>query len=744
MSKTASKPSYAFQPELQERVINALLQSGKAVLAAAPSAGKTTMSMQVVKALREKLPGLKTLILTHGQVLLREQWCARYMTSDDHKDVTVFRKGRKPKIAAPITIAIPQSLRTFPKGYKADLVIVDEAHQWYHASQVQKVIQQVNPQYQLLLTGSPSKFVDDPQWEVVGITLSELLRYGTSCDPLIELAEFTYDLSFDDMNREDFCVKDNVSFSNKETIRTLDGLLKRIILRLASKHRTDPGQFPKTTKNTTWSELVTKLRKTMIVCHNQAHAKSVKRYFSKCGVGAQLSVSDSDSDSGVAALKNFKEDDACHIFVVVNRGVLGFDFPELFNIIDMSGSLNVDKLFQLLCRAVRVSTTAPKQKKLFLKLTNNRLSAPTYQVMSYVVALSQPQFYYAKTDFRSKKIPVKQQFIAALNNSSSTENRRPNLKDLPELFTFNDLSRVGSSIESVAYTDFATVQSKLGVRTKVVMWEVDAALAEARRYAVLGKKRKDFSAEKRSANNCLVKACPELFDSILPQSRSPVTLERAVATAKMFAAEGKSRKDFERVAGGPCKLLREDYPHLLDEILPRQRASWTVESSEAEARKYAEDGKKLSEFNTERSQCSILLKSAKPELVKELFPPRKRVSRKWPIGVAISKAKEFAAKGKSATQFARMHGQAYNVIRRERYELLAEIFGRSFRGVRERFSFEGEMLTISEIGRRVGVNNKTIRARMGRCECSLEEAIKMRPREALKLPRQKKQEQTRP
>ena len=44
------------------------------------------------------------------------------------------------------------------------LLIVDEAHHYYHSDMIQKIIKHYKPEYQLLLTGTPSPFVKSKEF----------------------------------------------------------------------------------------------------------------------------------------------------------------------------------------------------------------------------------------------------------------------------------------------------------------------------------------------------------------------------------------------------------------------------------------------------------------------------------------------------------------------------------------------------------------------------------------------------
>lgn len=107
--------------------------------------------------------------------------------------------------------------------------------------------------------------------------------------------------------------------------------------------------------------------KTIIACRSISLARQVVDYFNKRLVNAGLSTH--ENDLGSAEIERFKADKAMTLLVVVRRGVLGFNFPELLNLVDMTGTINIDRIFQMFARVVRPHPTKPKVRKLFVKLT---------------------------------------------------------------------------------------------------------------------------------------------------------------------------------------------------------------------------------------------------------------------------------------------------------------------------------------------------------------------------------------
>ena len=157
-----------------------------------------------------------------------------------------------------------------------------------------------------------------------------------------------------------------------------------------------------------WGKALGLLEKTMFVCRSQKQAWQITTYFKNAGVNVALSTSRFDVDS--LELARFKSDETCVVLVVVNRGILGFNMPELVNVVDMSGSLNVDVLFQMFARLVRKHPNG--KRKLFLKVVPEVMSEYVYALMSFVIALSHKRIYDTYSgDSKKTKIPVPRAYL---------------------------------------------------------------------------------------------------------------------------------------------------------------------------------------------------------------------------------------------------------------------------------------------------------------------------------------------
>lgn len=316
----------------QERAIEELNKkfktTNKVVLSLCPSGGKT------VTALYYALEHSKNaLILAHGTSILRTQWKNR---------IEEFKLDD-----STLEVNLPQSLYSKPKLKKVDLLVIDEAHEFYFAKSkskgmVESIIEKCKPNKILLLTGTPSKFIKN-KYETVIVSADELIEQDFINNVYFGLASTTEKLKASDFTADDN-VKSNKVF--KETKNTLDELMVQIERRLK-------GTFFKTSPNVKMNmpNMFSALHKTMVTCNNIKQADEVHSYFVKNGVKAVVSHNDNDYTS--SNIQEFIDKPSIKVLVVVNRGILGFDMPELVNVVDLTCTRNIDRIYQLYARVMR-------------------------------------------------------------------------------------------------------------------------------------------------------------------------------------------------------------------------------------------------------------------------------------------------------------------------------------------------------------------------------------------------------
>lgn len=542
---------YSYQKPIIQESYRLMMRHGRVLLAACPGAGKTTMAIEMLKRFRKEYPNSTILILTHGQVMLRDQWL-QVMTSKapELKAITLEKSHDTLFDLFPkVIIGLPQAQRLlFSTVRKIDLILIDEAHHFYEAKVVQNIINHYKPTYQCLLTGTPSIFVDK-NWPIVSITIQELLKYKVLCDPQIELVESKYTFNLSDYSR-DYNLKSEHDEDEEETYSTLKNVLTKLTQRLTSSH----------------------LSKTMIVCNSQSQAKHVHQFFINKDIKSSLSIS--DYGVGTEQLETFKQDAQCKIFIVVNRGILGFDYPDLMNLVDLSGTLNVDRLFQMICRVVRTSSS--NKKKLFLKIATPQTARLTYFVMSFVVAMSSRKYYlYKRGRHFSLDIPIHKDF-ALDQQSNYVKSDTPSFPCLPDIQCFEEFNAQygNKDFRTYAYTTFNKVKSHLeGILS-----------ANSKHLNIMNDcdSRAEFRLKHRSSYEYLLKFDRESLNSRWPMKEKPTYDTDAILT---LAARYRTKSEFREAHHGCFKhLARNNQLHLLK--MEKTFTRWTKKKALEEAKKY--------------------------------------------------------------------------------------------------------------------------------------------------------------
>lgn len=407
------KPLYPYQVDLLKDVMKHI-HTKPVVLAAAPGAGKTEMAMATIIALLKQNPNLKVLILTHGTTTLRNNFFDRLEESLEEslkgKYETIVNANQM--TGKPITIAIPQA---FKKSVpKCDLLIVDEAHEFYFSKEYGERIRKLSkPKMQLLLTGTHFKFTRENKlaeqenkkhpYHITSITMNEILeqRPEQMASLRILVCQSCYDFTEKDYNdNQDLFQKHK--FKTEDTRKTIEKVLRVL------------------TDNVLKLDLApeSRIEKTMIACHNIAQAHVVYKYLIAKGIKSVISVSKSDGDAsslkGVCfddtQIDEFKKDASIQVLVVVNRGVLGFDFKDLINVVDLTGTRNLSRMYQLMCRAVR-SFTNENQKgkeKLFIKVGPHNQGGHEYtlHLMTALLQLNERAWYNEFDGYNFRTLPI--------------------------------------------------------------------------------------------------------------------------------------------------------------------------------------------------------------------------------------------------------------------------------------------------------------------------------------------------
>jgi hypothetical protein len=151
------------------------------------------------------------------------------------------------------------------------------------------------------------------------------------------------------------------------------------------------------------------LDKTIIFVRSKDMAdKFTEILSSEIGLKGKVLCSHSDNDGESIEFKRFQKDSSIRILVAVNRGRLGFDMSELFNVVDFTITQSTEQILQMVGRLLRLSKKNPNKAKIFFKVAPENLVSYYIDVMSLCVRLTEEEWYskFNGTNFQEIPLPI--------------------------------------------------------------------------------------------------------------------------------------------------------------------------------------------------------------------------------------------------------------------------------------------------------------------------------------------------
>lgn len=351
-----------YQEEAIKAIKSGLTVSKEFVLASCPSSGKTEIALEYIR----QHPKFKFLVIPHGTTVIKTQWL------------------KKSTGLTNVDIELPQSLHT--KDLRQyDVVIIDEGHEFTEAKMIQTVIAKTKPKKILYLTGTPSKFIAKkvPMFvvaaeELVPTYISDLYFGLFSTSANIKATDYSVKNDTNELlkGREGLLARS----AESDITALVEAMVKRLKATNFLKSR------PLINKAGSFS-VFGKIGKTMIACHNEKQLRVVEKTLLNRGVKVVVSISDGDEDSKVI---NGFEEDSNNVLLVLRRGILGYNMTNLVNVVDMTCSHTINRIYQLYARVMRQSEDHPH--KYFFKLTSTHDMQVTRFFMNASIHLMRKDF----------------------------------------------------------------------------------------------------------------------------------------------------------------------------------------------------------------------------------------------------------------------------------------------------------------------------------------------------------------
>ena len=344
--------------------------------------------------------GTKTVILTHATNVIRTNFedsledygnvsFSYCVVKDPSQIEDTFNSDCE------VILILPQTLRNYlSKVSKIDWLIVDEAHEWYNAPVYQTILNSLRPDYQILLTGTPSRFNNRPEeFYYHHISVDMLRQAGKLGNAQVHIvaSNYTQESSQD-------IVGDGSVHSRVIKAAKTESSLYRVCK--AMLNTLDKSQIIK--GHNVVDTLFNNIDKTIIFCRTQSQAKRFYTILHKELDGKVLkSLSEDGGDS--SEFKTFKKNNDIKVLVLVRKGNLGFDMPNLYNVVDFTLTQSVDRISQMFGRILRPD--GKSTVKHYYKVSPRNTVWHYQAIMSVVLRLTM-QDAYVIYDGNQNKIVV--------------------------------------------------------------------------------------------------------------------------------------------------------------------------------------------------------------------------------------------------------------------------------------------------------------------------------------------------
>jgi len=524
------------------------------VLAAGTSAGKTITSLiqlEIFYSIPENRKKI-TLILAASRSVLRTNFAnaleefnpsfSYYVVTNKKELEEAIRDGYQ------VIVCLPQTLNNnYTMLPKVTNFILDEAHQWYFKPTIQKIIKHIKPTRQLLLTGTPSRFIAKGDgFEFFFVPVLELYENGLVSNVKIEVVSSSYDFKYNDWNNDTGVLKANKTNSPSKAKDAFSKVCEEMILKL--RGQLGNKYLSNVRGANRISALFNDLQKTIIFCHSVKQANTIhKELVSMKGLSDSVLLSHSENDTDSENFELFRTDKQYKVLVAVDRGRLGYNLPDLFNVVDFTMTQSLDMIMQMLGRLLRLSKS--KTQKVYYKVATKNTSGYFVDLMTAVLCLFKLEWY---SKFNGKNMGGIQ--IPKVLTSKPKPNRKPSqpgsskkgstqqLRSLEELgipmdmnfFNQSILYSQGDKFSTVAWTTLDDVRREFfNINHRGIgYWTKDRCAEEAKKY----KNRVDFMnnsqvayTKARDIYKCLDDICNHM-----PPSLTKWNYDLALKTAKKY------------------------------------------------------------------------------------------------------------------------------------------------------------------------------------------------------------------
>ncbi len=455
---------YSYQKEF---LTNGKFLSSKKpfVLAMGTSAGKTITTIMFLEMYYRKSSNKhkKTFIIPSSITILRDNFentikkfdpSFKYKVAKNSKELIKILNENDYDVLICLPLTLIKQIKSLPK---IDNFILDEAHQWYFEKTITDLLYKLRPNHQLLLSGTPSKFIQyENKFNFQFVPIMKLYEEGLVSNAKVEIVSADYNVKNSDYISDYGNLKKSKSFTKNQNRSSLEYLCNLMLTKVKNK--------PKNI-----FDIFNYLPKTIIFCHSIQQSKDFYNILNKnINTKKRVLISNLIDDIDSKKFKMFNNDKKQKVLICVNRGRIGLSMNQLFNVVDFTMTKNIDVMLQIYGRLLRKSKYDEVDKTYFKICPINDVYY-FENIMNAMLCLTQKEWFtkYNGLNMNGLRIPlIRNNYINQhkTNNTSSkqTEKREFDREKfgIPiDLNYFKKIKEVNKKlkIKSVSYTNLDEV-----------------------------------------------------------------------------------------------------------------------------------------------------------------------------------------------------------------------------------------------------------------------------------------------
>lgn len=562
------------------------------VLGAGTSSGKTFTSAMWLELFYKnpKNKGKKTLLIPASTIVLRDNMAESFEWFNPNFTYCVCKNKSEldsaMKGSCDVIIVLPQTAIKLVSSLKHfNNFVLDEAHQWYFKNTITSIIKKIKPKNQLLLTGTPSRFIaNGNKFDFFFVPVMDLFNLGLVSNVKIEVVSSIYNPSQSDYNGSYGSLNQKYNLKENDNSKSLTMVCEEMIKRLKNPIITKDKHLMNRLLNNPLS-VFGKLDKTIIFCHSQKQANQFHKILSKTEeLKESVLISHSDIDKDSTMFNQFKTDDSKKILIAVDRGKLGFSMGELFNIVDFTLTQNLDMLLQMYGRVLRLSEKNPNKQKIYYKVATKNTSGYFVDLMTAMLCLTTEEYYskYNGKNMGGIRIPKVLLKKVKANNLVSSGSKSKSVKPYVSMeqlgipidlnfFTNTCLYKQNDKFGTVAECTLDDVRREFFGLKDFSWWDNERAISEAKKY-----KNRDEMAKKCPGGLKYIRR-NNLIDLCFPiKETKKLSLEECIELGKNFKGKGNVA-DFRKLYPVELnKLIYNGYNYKGEKSIPPRKLDKTT------------------------------------------------------------------------------------------------------------------------------------------------------------------------